>query len=752
LQRRKVTAYNDVVPLVSADYTYLPGHGLNTVSSGQQSAAYSYVENSALVRSMGFKTGGATVLTSTWQYDFLNQLTGLTALGAQGQPLDSHGYALNAVSQIANAANADGTHWNYGYDNRGQVTAARKSWADGTDVAGQQYAFVFDDIGNAKTVSSGGSIDGSGHAQNLRTATYDANARNQYTGRSVPPYMSVMGSANAAADVKVNGGAAYRQAGYFWSEFQVDNSLAPVSTALTTVAALHHGTDPDTTSTSAVHRFVPQTGVAFTYDDDGNLTADDRWSYTWDAENRLAGMESLAGAPEDSKRKLTFVYDWAGRRIQRDVFVVNTSTHNYEPSTSTKFIYDGWNFIAELKASDNTLIRSYVWAGNVGGLLWENDSSAINNQPSTHFVTYDGNGNVSTLVNAATGMRSASYEYGPFGDTIKAVGPMSLANPIRFSTKYQDDATGLLYFGYRYYSPSLQRWLNPDPLGIRGGCNLYGFVRNSPLSYVDPDGDAPNHRPYDYQNRVPNQITYAPDQGARVRDGYPLEPNLWPVKAVGVAGEAVGAAALTLLPDPTITTKAGAVLLWADTVDNAQALFSGKTYYQQALEWYYPDVSPQAIQRSILTKDVSLLGVQLGTAVKLAQVMRCGKAADTGIRTFSMGEGEGVARISLDEARQAAIRNGIDLRSMELVYEGGQPSFLFGNISQNGAGELIRASNGRYLVTLTDSGLASAEDAVNTIAHELNHIREIQRLGPHFIESEAPANFAGDMGELFFIK
>jgi len=70
--------------------------------------------------------------------------------------------------------------------------------------------------------------------------------------------------------------------------------------------------------------------------------------------------------------------------------------------------------------------------------------------------------------NEATSTKTVSgsfrhYEYSPFGESIVATGPLAKENPFRFSTKYWDDETGLGYWGYRYYSPSLGRWLSPDP-------------------------------------------------------------------------------------------------------------------------------------------------------------------------------------------------------------------------------------------------------------------------------------------------
>ena len=66
---------------------------------------------------------------------------------------------------------------------------------------------------------------------------------------------------------------------------------------------------------------------------------------------------------------------------------------------------------------------------------------------------------------ASSGSSVASYEYGPFGEPVRVSGAMAGANPFRFSTKYTDDETGMLYYGYRYYNPSLGRWVSRDPLG-----------------------------------------------------------------------------------------------------------------------------------------------------------------------------------------------------------------------------------------------------------------------------------------------
>jgi RHS repeat-associated protein len=76
-------------------------------------------------------------------------------------------------------------------------------------------------------------------------------------------------------------------------------------------------------------------------------------------------------------------------------------------------------------------------------------------------------------------------EYSPYGET----GFGSFARKrYRFTGKEQDEESGLYYHGARYYAPWLGRWVSPDPLGLIDGFNLYWFLRNNPLRYLDPSG------------------------------------------------------------------------------------------------------------------------------------------------------------------------------------------------------------------------------------------------------------------------
>jgi RHS repeat-associated protein len=101
------------------------------------------------------------------------------------------------------------------------------------------------------------------------------------------------------------------------------------------------------------------------------------------------------------------------------------------------------------------------------------------------FYLYDGKGNVTTVVDSSQAV-VATYQYNAFGRLMHTTG--TLDQTYQFSTKRYDAGTGLSYYGYRFYAPVIERWLNRDPLGEAGGINLYGFVGNDPVNGADPWG------------------------------------------------------------------------------------------------------------------------------------------------------------------------------------------------------------------------------------------------------------------------
>ncbi len=207
-----------------------------------------------------------------------------------------------------------------------------------------------------------------------------------------------------------------------------------------------------------------------TYNANGNMRTFDGWTYTWNAENRLFRAEK-------GTTKVEFAYDYLGRRIEKKVYSGNTL------KTHLKFVYDGYKLVAELNGmNSNALVRRYTWNAGSTGLdtpLAVHDAGTN----TTYFYRTDANKNVVALTTSTA--VAAWYEYDPYGKVISSSGDFAETNPIRFSSEYADSETGLVYYNYRYYNPTIGRWLSKDPIAENGGVNLYNFVENNPVNAWD---------------------------------------------------------------------------------------------------------------------------------------------------------------------------------------------------------------------------------------------------------------------------
>ena len=233
---------------------------------------------------------------------------------------------------------------------------------------------------------------------------------------------------------------------------------------------------------NCINQYVSAAGdirpcAAMTYNADGCLLSDGVFSYAYDSASRLASVSSNGAV------LVTNQYDHKGRRVRKTT-----------ADAETTFLYDDWNLIYEREVSGNTTNETfYYWgkdlsgklqgAGGVGGLLYLKRNGTI------YAPHYDAYGNILRYTDAA-GNVVAEYTYNAFGGAISSFGPLADVFRIRYSTKYLDAETDLYYYGYRFYSPVLRRWLTRDPLEEEGGKNLYVFCGNKPIYVYDIDGCA----------------------------------------------------------------------------------------------------------------------------------------------------------------------------------------------------------------------------------------------------------------------
>jgi RHS repeat-associated protein len=215
------------------------------------------------------------------------------------------------------------------------------------------------------------------------------------------------------------------------------------------------------------------------YDANGNMTQGYtpqgyEFSAVYDAENRLKSLEYT-----DSQG----IVHTTVNTYRADSFLIKIEKfQNHVRMTEVNFVGEGFLPIQE-RDGNNNIIREYVWGlnlgGGIGGLL------SMRQQGQDYQYLYDGKGNVTAVIDSNQNP-VATYAYDEFGKVASKTG--TLDQPFQFSTKFFDNETGLNYYGYRFYSPALGRWISRDPLEEEGGINLYAFVENDPVNGVDPWG------------------------------------------------------------------------------------------------------------------------------------------------------------------------------------------------------------------------------------------------------------------------
>ena len=212
------------------------------------------------------------------------------------------------------------------------------------------------------------------------------------------------------------------------------------------------------------------------YDAAGNLTNDNRNTYAYDAEGRIT---SLNIAP-------TYAYDAEGRRVAK---------LGSGGTVATSYLLDlSGNQVTELNASGGWK-HSNVWAAG-GRLLATYEGPAGTDTVGYHFHLTDWLGTQRMQTTAAGNQEEECYSY-PFGDGLTCTG--TDATEHHFTSKERDTESGLDYFGARYLSSDLGRFMTPDwaakPTAVPyalfddpQSLNLYAYVGNNPNTGIDLDG------------------------------------------------------------------------------------------------------------------------------------------------------------------------------------------------------------------------------------------------------------------------
>jgi len=235
------------------------------------------------------------------------------------------------------------------------------------------------------------------------------------------------------------------------------------------------------------------------YDRAGNATkirpgAGGDWTkhfaVTWDAWNRIVEVKDENGTSVQKN-----AYDGIFRRITKESG--GAVTHTYWS--------DRWKPVEERVGSATTAARSYLWGERPGHrdelVLRDRDTDGNGTLDERLYATMDYfNG---TAVLSTSGAVLERYAYSAFGvRRIMAAdfsprSTSSYAWDFGFQGQFRDAETEWYNYGYRFYVPLLGRWVNRDPIGERGGMNLYGFVGNDGMNFLDAFGREKHTLRYD---------------------------------------------------------------------------------------------------------------------------------------------------------------------------------------------------------------------------------------------------------------
>jgi insecticidal toxin complex protein TccC len=231
--------------------------------------------------------------------------------------------------------------------------------------------------------------------------------------------------------------------------------------------------------------------IAAAFDASGNLLElDPGRLLTWDLRNQL---QSVSPVVRDSGRNdvESYLYDGGGQRV-RKIRALQTNARTV--IAEVRYLPG-----LELRTASGTgerlqVITAQAGLNSVRVLHWESDPpSGVNDQYRYTLADHLNSCTMELADDARIISREVFY---PFGETAWFAGADAIEvdyKTIRYSGK-ERDATGLYYYGLRYYMPWLQRWLNPDPAGEVDGLNLYRMVRNNPLTFFDEQGEEPESK------------------------------------------------------------------------------------------------------------------------------------------------------------------------------------------------------------------------------------------------------------------
>ena len=244
--------------------------------------------------------------------------------------------------------------------------------------------------------------------------------------------------------------------------------------------------------------------VTYSYDQNGNRLSRNGVTGTYDTQDRLLSYGAntysyTANGERTTKTTGTqvanYTYDVLGNLTQATLptgtaieYVIDGKNRRIGKRVNGAlmqgFLYQNkYNPIAELDGSGNIISR-FVYGSRF------NVPDYMVKGATTYRIISDHLGSLRLVINSATGVIEQRMDYDEFGNVLQDTNPGF--QPFGFAGGLYDRDTQLVRFGARDYDAEIGRWTSKDPIKFKGGdANLYGYVLNDPINWVDQTGNGP---------------------------------------------------------------------------------------------------------------------------------------------------------------------------------------------------------------------------------------------------------------------
>lgn len=437
---------------VPSSMLYDPMGRLTNETNALGSFGYQYVNQTSRLSSVNYPNGQRVEYTY-YPNASDNRLKQIWNRNSDGSTLSKFIYEYDKVGQITKwTQQEDSATINYDdltYDLSDQLIAATKKSQINNSII-KQYAYQYDKAGNRTSEQVDNTITSSVH-----------NTLNQLTAQQSGGPMRFFGKINEAATVQLQNLTSKDTVQAFFDSasksFEGFVRMLPASANRIRITAKDFSGNNNTRVFNDTILVGNGTNNTLTYDNNGNTvsSANPAVTYGWDAEDRLVKITMGANVTE-------FVYDGLSRRVAEKL----------NGSIVKRWLWDGNALAEERNSAGSTVTKRFFAQGE--------QIAGVN-----YYFFKDHLGSVREMKDA-NGMLMARYIYDPYGRRSKISGAMEA--DFGFTGHYYHAGTTMHLTLYRAYTASQGRWLSRDPLGESEGTNLYQYVSNNPIDFIDRYG------------------------------------------------------------------------------------------------------------------------------------------------------------------------------------------------------------------------------------------------------------------------